>query len=68
MCSISFFCLGINYGFQVMRCVESTNVPFSIFKTRFKKGEICLVIACQALIYQIKIFELSANYIGKIYC
>ena len=30
--------LGIIYGFQVMRSAESSNLPFTIFKTRFPTG------------------------------
>jgi len=29
---------GICYGFEVMECHESPNVPFTIFWTRFEEG------------------------------
>ena len=30
--------LGITYGFNVMLCNESPNIPFTVFRTRFTKG------------------------------
>ena len=35
---------GINYGFQAMESHESPNVPFTVFRTRFLKGEIHIFI------------------------
>jgi hypothetical protein len=37
--TFTLFCAhGICYGYQMMQCQESPNIPFTVQKTRFKKG------------------------------
>ena len=37
-----FLFAGICYGFQMMRKCESPDIPFTVFRTRFKQGKLIL--------------------------
>ena len=38
--------LGITYGFSVMLCNESPNIPFTVFRMRFSQGRLNLMCVC----------------------
>ena len=51
MCKTVFYhllisILGITYGFSVMLCNESPNIPFTVFRMRFSQGRLNLMCVC----------------------
>ena len=38
--------LGITYGFSVMLCNESPNIPFTVFQMHFSQGKLNLMCMC----------------------